>query len=155
VVHKFSVNYRFFCLLIGYFMTLWLSHQMVGWQMNDELKRIWKKWSWHNWGMSWHLPGGTKETDEIPVRIAGVWPRFEPSTSQIQVYSVTTRPTSSVILLLNQYGFIYLFIVCSSIVGWGTTLQARRSWVRILMSLDFSIDLILPAALWPWGWLSL
>jgi hypothetical protein len=43
-----------------------------------------------------------------------------------------------------------------SIVGWSTMLQAGRSRDRILMrSLDFSIDLILPAALLPWGWLSL
>jgi hypothetical protein len=39
-----------------------------------------------------------------------------------------------------------------SIVGWGTTLQAGRSRVQFLMrSLDFSIDLILLATLWPWG----
>jgi hypothetical protein len=43
--------------------------------------------------------------------------------------------------------------VCStgargSVVGRGTTLQAGRSWVRFPMrSLDFPIDLILPAAL--------
>jgi hypothetical protein len=31
----------------------------------------------------------------------------------------------------------------------GTMLQARRSWVQFpMMSLDFSIDLILPATLW-------
>ena len=41
-------------------------------------------------------------------------------------------------------------------VGWGTALQVGRSRVRFpMVSLDFFIDIILPAALWPWGWLSL
>jgi hypothetical protein len=39
-----------------------------------------------------------------------------------------------------------------SIVGWGTMQHARRLWDRIPMrSLDFSMDLILPATLWPQG----
>jgi hypothetical protein len=41
-------------------------------------------------------------------------------------------------------------------VGWGTALQIGRSLVRFpMMSLEFFTDIILPASLWPWGWLSL
>ena len=37
-------------------------------------------------------------------------------------------------------------------VGWGTVLQARRPWVRFLVgSLEFFVDLILLAVLWPCG----
>jgi hypothetical protein len=43
-----------------------------------------------------------------------------------------------------------------SAVGWGTTLQVGRSRVRFpMVSLEFFTGIILPAAVWPWGWLSL
>ena len=41
-------------------------------------------------------------------------------------------------------------------VEWGTALQAEGSKCRFpMVSLEFLIDVILPDALWPWGWLSL
>ena len=41
-------------------------------------------------------------------------------------------------------------------IGSITALHARRSWVQLLMgSMEFFIDLILLAAQWPWGELSL
>jgi len=41
-------------------------------------------------------------------------------------------------------------------VGWGTALQARKSPLRFpMLSLELFIHIILPAALWSWGWLSL
>jgi len=41
-------------------------------------------------------------------------------------------------------------------VGWDTALQVGRSRVGFpMVSLESFIDMILLAALWPWGWLSL
>ena len=49
-----------------------------------------------------------------------------------------------------------IYLIAGGAVGWGTGLQAGRSRVRFLMlPLEFFIDIILPAALWPWVWLSL
>jgi hypothetical protein len=45
---------------------------------------------------------------------------------------------------------------CGGAVGRGTALQAGRYRVRFLMgSLEFFIDIIIPAKLWPWGRLGL
>jgi len=63
---------------------------------------------------------------------------------------VTPKP--SVYTDVKLYWPIYTsgHAVCA--VVWGTALQAGRSRVRFpMVSLEFFIDIILPAALWPWG----
>jgi hypothetical protein len=51
-----------------------------------------------------------------------------------------------------NWEFVNYVGACGSVVGWGTMLQAWRSWVRFPMrSLGFSVDLILPATIWPRG----
>jgi hypothetical protein len=55
-----------------------------------------------------------------------------------------------IIIIHHYYG------VRGGAVGWGTALQTGRSRVWFpMVSLEFFIAIILPAALWPWGRLSL
>jgi hypothetical protein len=56
----------------------------------------------------------------------------------------------------SRSNIIVIIIIIIISLGWGTALHAWRPWVRFpIVSLEFFIDIILPAALWPWGWLSL
>jgi len=58
----------------------------------------------------------------------------------------------------NIYNRLYIVSVGPSggADGWGTALQVGRSRIRLpTVSLEFFNYIILPAALWPWDWLSL
>jgi len=57
---------------------------------------------------------------------------------------------------LYVYSIIKRMGVRGGAVCWGTAVQAGRSRVPFpMVSLEFFIDIILPVALCPWGWLSL
>ena len=82
------------------------------------------------------------ETKECIILIRSFWPE------RIKSLHYT--------LLRETHKYTVQGLVPGGTVGWGTVLQARRSRVQFQMvSLDFFIDIILQAALCPWGWLSL
>jgi hypothetical protein len=57
-----------------------------------------------------------------------------------------------------NFTVLYIYVCVGargSVVDWGTMLQTGRSRVRVSMKWIFLIELILPAALLPWNWLSL
>ena len=69
-------------------------------------------------------------------------------TTSTQRKSTTYNNSTSIL--------VHYFGVCGSAVGRGTALQIGRSPVRFpRVSVEFFVDVILPAALWSWGWLSL
>jgi hypothetical protein len=73
----------------------------------------------------------------------------------LHMTEVKQRAPVNKVSLFNLYS-PYFYGVCSGAVEWGTALQAGRSQVQFpMVSLEFFIDIILLAALWPWGWHSL
>jgi hypothetical protein len=63
--------------------------------------------------------------------------------------------TSCPVCITLPFSFIYIRRFGGA-VGWGIVPQAGRSLLQFpMMSLEFFIYIILPAALWPWGRLSI
>jgi len=72
-----------------------------------------------------------------------VYPQFISSTCTCFGHICSPSP-GGVLYMYNMYQLLH------------TVLQVGRSRVQFpMVSLKFFIDIILPAALWPWGWLSL
>ena len=85
-------------------------------------------------------------------------PRNDDSRGKVSNLKKLTAPRRGYTSTILLHPLLYILHMLSlspgargSAVGWSTTLQVGRSRVR----LEFFIDIILPAALWPWSLFSL
>jgi hypothetical protein len=80
---------------------------------------------------------------------------WQDSNSQSQQVN-SGRPTPYITRPLGPARIFKYCMYSRGAVGWGTMLQTGRPRVWFpMVSLEFFIDTILPATLWPWGLLSL
>jgi hypothetical protein len=82
---------------------------------------------------------------------------FEVLSGKFNVVGICTSETHKQEWNINYIIFNSSFWRCSgtccNVIGWGTVLQAGRLWVQFPMrSLDFSVDVILPASTMALGW---
>jgi len=101
---------------------------------------------------------------EVFLTLTEVFPCFFLSckaNARVKLVKTGHGPHSSTLVVICVVRLLFvlfyvLFGARGGAVGWGTALQAVMSRVWFpMVSLKFFIDIILPAALWPWSWLSL
>jgi hypothetical protein len=97
-----------------------------------------------------HTPTSFDSWQRVHRKVRKSSPRF------LQFLEHWRHVTLLQLMCCDWYNYHCLFLAHGGAVVWGTALRAERSRVRFFMvSLEFSIDIILPAVLWSWGWLSL